>query len=684
MVVTMDLPVILAGPLVRRVEETSAYLWIALSGKYQLNANLYAIHFNQTTKEFEYQPFDIQSDIQVCRLGKNLYIYLIKLQPISQNFPTQTLLGYNLVFKKGETSYDLSDFGLLAADSPVSICYGNLQYPTFFIPATAEKNILYGSCRKLHGIGKDALSLGDAKLQEEYFQLEKRPSALFLIGDQIYADDVPAPAAPILFALGKLLMGKEEPIKELCETEDDKNTAFDITISQINGRREIIKEYCQFTSRKADNHLLSMGEYAAMYILSWNTEIWDMATGAGYLKDFDDYLEDNQIHIQIGADQAKEYERKVSSLKRAYNQQQKDITSFQQSLPKVRRLLANIPTYMIFDDHDVTDDWNITKEWQEKVACSPLGNHVIANALTAYWAFQGWGNNPAAFPASFFRKISKYTKRLTVNTQTYTEWQHMMLTFRAWSFVAPTNPRSLVLDTRTKRAYPQERTYVVGSMLKQRTNGPNLIRKKEWDYLSELLLSSGWQQQTPLVIISATPLYGVHLIESFLKNVIMPLTAVLPSLQKSLDLEWWKFNGRGFSFFHQQIAEWNPSECLILSGDAHMASAIKVEVYFQQEQKRILHQFTSSPIKNQSFEGLSGFTLKRILEFRQSRTKEKKISRYCGHDYLIQEKEADVPFLWKEIIAHQVLANGSLIDTKNNLGWLAFDKNGFNHRFLRK
>lgn len=107
--------------------------------EYQLNANLYVIHFNQTTKEHEYQPFDIQSDIQVCRLGKNLYIYLIKLQPISQNFPTQTLLGYNLGFQKDKTSYDLSDFGLLSSDSPVSICYGNLQYPTFFIPATAKK-----------------------------------------------------------------------------------------------------------------------------------------------------------------------------------------------------------------------------------------------------------------------------------------------------------------------------------------------------------------------------------------------------------------------------------------------------------------------------------------------------------------------------------------------------------------
>ena len=40
-----------------------------------------------------------------------------------------------------------------------------------------------------------------------------------------------------------------------------------------------------------------------------------------------------------------------------------------------------------------------------------------------------------------------------------------------------------------------------------------------------------------------------------------------------------------------------------------MASSIAVEVYFQQQKKRSLHQFTSSPIKNQSFDGLSGMAL---------------------------------------------------------------------------
>jgi hypothetical protein len=39
---------------------------------------------------------------------------------------------------------------------------------------------------------------------------------------------------------------------------------------------------------------------------------------------------------------------------------------------------------MICDDHEITDDWNITKEWVENVRASSCGMQVIANGLAAY------------------------------------------------------------------------------------------------------------------------------------------------------------------------------------------------------------------------------------------------------------------------------------------------------------
>lgn len=68
-----------------------------------------------------------------------------------------------------------------------------------------------------------------------------------------------------------------------------------------------------------------------------------------------------------------------------------------EGLPYVRRALANVPTYMMFDDHEVSDDWNITRDWVEGVRSEALGRDVLRNALTAYTLFQDLGNDPIRY-----------------------------------------------------------------------------------------------------------------------------------------------------------------------------------------------------------------------------------------------------------------------------------------------
>jgi hypothetical protein len=75
-------------------------------------------------------------------------------------------------------------------------------------------------------------------------------------------------------------------------------------------------------------------------------------------------------------------------------------------VPRVRRLLANIPSFMIFDDHEVTDDWNITPRWAKQTRANALGRAVIRNALAACTVFQSWGNDPRAYrPGSVGRTV---------------------------------------------------------------------------------------------------------------------------------------------------------------------------------------------------------------------------------------------------------------------------------------
>ena len=47
---------------------------------------------------------------------------------------------------------------------------------------------------------------------------------------------------------------------------------------------------------------------------------------------------------------------------------------------KVRRALANVATYMIFDDHEVTDDWYLSPIWRDRVLTAPLGRTSCATA----------------------------------------------------------------------------------------------------------------------------------------------------------------------------------------------------------------------------------------------------------------------------------------------------------------
>lgn len=65
------------------------------------------------------------------------------------------------------------------------------------------------------------------------------------------------------------------------------------------------------------------------------------------------------------------------------------LKAFLDDVPRVRRALANVATYMIFDDHEDCEDWNITAGWVTRVRSNDLGRRVLRNGMAAYTVFQG-------------------------------------------------------------------------------------------------------------------------------------------------------------------------------------------------------------------------------------------------------------------------------------------------------
>lgn len=60
--------------------------------------------------------------------------------------------------------------------------------------------------------------------------------------------------------------------------------------------------------------------------------------------------------------------------------------------PANRWLLSTVPTAMIFDDHDIRDDWNTSRAWKDEMEATSWWHDRIVAGLGSYWVYQHLGN----------------------------------------------------------------------------------------------------------------------------------------------------------------------------------------------------------------------------------------------------------------------------------------------------
>lgn len=60
--------------------------------------------------------------------------------------------------------------------------------------------------------------------------------------------------------------------------------------------------------------------------------------------------------------------------------------------PEIRWILSTVATAMIFDDHDIRDDWNTSAAWRRDINEKPWWRDRIRAGLASYWVYQHLGN----------------------------------------------------------------------------------------------------------------------------------------------------------------------------------------------------------------------------------------------------------------------------------------------------
>jgi hypothetical protein len=234
-------------------------------------------------------------------------------------------------------------------------------------------------------VAPDALAMLDILIAADASDPVLRPHQLFLTGDQIYADEVEEALLAALTDAGDVLLGwtKGPPGSAVDFPESIPGIATDgpYQASKLPpSTRSPLLRKAGMTSEDTRSHLMSLGEYFAIYLFVWSEELWPTLPTVPELNSM----------LPPGTDLPESVARDITARRPA-------IDNLRSTLKDVRRALANIPTYMIFDDHEITDDWNMTREFCDVVYGKPLGRRMMQNGLIAYAVCQAWGNLPEQF-----------------------------------------------------------------------------------------------------------------------------------------------------------------------------------------------------------------------------------------------------------------------------------------------
>lgn len=688
------LPLVIAGPILRRVEKDNVSVWLALKepclAKNQKQLSLEIYDNGTSTSKGALVMSGCRDTVS---LGEHLHIVVLTAKT------SGTLL------QSGHTySYNVTGNGIDFTNDQ-ALCYwgAGFKLPTFSLPPADlnQLRIIHASCRKLHAQGTDALADVDGILSEAADTPAtmpfKRPHQLFLTGDQIYADDVDG---LLLFLIRDLCDGADaaldvdaptprtaapnllnwsEELRIGTRYDGQQGIALGTKLAgvtkyegmlEVGRRHELLEQesglHFPGEWEIAKNHLIKLGEYYGMYLLMWSPLLWPLDNEYPSYRNIysNKYFpgKDNPGYAPVGDDEVvAENSEESANDKLNYTKYARSVMRarrYQDELYAVRRGLANIPTYMICDDHEVTDDWFLDYHWCETVLASALGNRIVQNGLTAYTLFQGWGNMPAQFEEPMGQRLletmthwgdidgyESHVEPYLTTSGIHNCWRTMAIStgmpalyetldrhklvaqhpdrLRHHYYIAWEKHEVLVLDTRTARDYPSHNNDYAAL----------ISRESLGAQLGDFSRQNSTVEVTFIVI--ATPISGIPNAEDGLTGIARIFARYHTGLASSegdptgasavnyyTDAEGYAYQQKGLQDLYAGIARSvagrqhylpgaAPGRIVVLSGDVHYGFTNRVEFWAERladmaptdyslgTTRYVLAQLCASALKNE-------------------------------------------------------------------------------------
>jgi PhoD-like phosphatase len=264
--------------------------------------------------------------------------------------------------------------------------------------------------------------------------------------------------------------------------------------------------------------------------------------------------------------------------------------------PDIRWLLSTVPSTMIFDDHDVNDDWNISRSWVDEMRVRPWWDDRITGAFMAYWLYQHLGNlSPPELAEEEMWRLVRADTDAGPRLREFARRCDRESASSRWAFYRDFGrSRLIVIDSRAARVLTEGRRAMVDA--------------GEWDWIVDHCRGDF----DHLVIASTLPvfmLHGIHHLEA-LNEVICDgawgrwAARAGELLRRAVDLEHWPA-------FHDSLDRLvdllrhigdgelgaAPATITLLGGDVHTVYAAGVDILRARGATRV-HQIVCSPLRN--------------------------------------------------------------------------------------
>jgi PhoD-like phosphatase len=263
--------------------------------------------------------------------------------------------------------------------------------------------------------------------------------------------------------------------------------------------------------------------------------------------------------------------------------------------PAVRWLFSVIPTAMIFDDHDVHDDWNISASWRREYTATPWWGRRIESAYQSYWLYQHLGNlSPAELAGDeTWGKVRAQGDAAPVLADLAHRADQRAPGVR-WSFARTFSTTHGTKGSTTDGTKGGKvRVVMLDSRSRRVVDGARLMADEgEWQWLTEAV-AGDWEHV--VIATSVPPLLprGIHTLEAWAERICggawgRHAVRFGEGLRQAVDLEHWPSFSASFAQLELLLTDLAtgrhaangepPVTVTIISGDIHHSYLAAVDL----------------------------------------------------------------------------------------------------------